>query len=279
MPRRTRVHLDGVPLHIVQRGHNREPCFFAEEDYDLKGSDPNYFIHSKMIDEPKLRMAEANPRPSGYRPIKVIVLTILIVVPIVSWVLYGATPGPVTATWQLLSQVRHAKFDKAPWSEERAKARAPVLPAPLSARSGPMDRYTIKDDEVFDKATGLTWARCSVGQDWNAVDGCVGRIEMISWRRAIVLLKAGWRLPSLRELETLEVEGGSERMKMDTLAFPGTDLARSYYWSMDGDPVHKGIFTDALISQLDFADGRTLQVSANDGGGAVRFVRGTMVIK
>ena len=34
MPRRTRVHLDGIPLHIVQRGHNREPCFFGEEDYD-----------------------------------------------------------------------------------------------------------------------------------------------------------------------------------------------------------------------------------------------------
>ena len=33
MPRRPRIHLDGVPLHIVQRGHNREPCFFAEEDY------------------------------------------------------------------------------------------------------------------------------------------------------------------------------------------------------------------------------------------------------
>lgn len=33
MPRRTRVHLDGVPLHIVQRGHNREPCFFCEDDY------------------------------------------------------------------------------------------------------------------------------------------------------------------------------------------------------------------------------------------------------
>lgn len=25
--------MDNVPLHIVQRGHNREPCFFAEEDY------------------------------------------------------------------------------------------------------------------------------------------------------------------------------------------------------------------------------------------------------
>lgn len=33
MPRRSRVHLDGVPLHIVQRGHSREPCFFGEEDY------------------------------------------------------------------------------------------------------------------------------------------------------------------------------------------------------------------------------------------------------
>ena len=33
MPRRPRVHLDGVPLHIVQRGHNRQPCFFGEEDY------------------------------------------------------------------------------------------------------------------------------------------------------------------------------------------------------------------------------------------------------
>ena len=33
MPRRRRIHMDGVPLHIVQRGHNREPCFFHEEDY------------------------------------------------------------------------------------------------------------------------------------------------------------------------------------------------------------------------------------------------------
>jgi hypothetical protein len=34
MPRRPRIHLDGVPLHIVQRGHNREPCFFGEDDYN-----------------------------------------------------------------------------------------------------------------------------------------------------------------------------------------------------------------------------------------------------
>lgn len=33
MPRRPRLHLPGLPLHIVQRGHNREACFFAEDDY------------------------------------------------------------------------------------------------------------------------------------------------------------------------------------------------------------------------------------------------------
>jgi putative transposase len=27
------MQLDRVPLHIVQRGHNREPCFRAEDDY------------------------------------------------------------------------------------------------------------------------------------------------------------------------------------------------------------------------------------------------------
>jgi putative transposase len=33
MPHRPRIHLARLPLHIVQPGINREPCFFAEEDY------------------------------------------------------------------------------------------------------------------------------------------------------------------------------------------------------------------------------------------------------
>lgn len=33
MPRSPRIHLPGLPLHIVQRGHNRDACFLAEEDY------------------------------------------------------------------------------------------------------------------------------------------------------------------------------------------------------------------------------------------------------
>ena len=39
MPRRARLRLAGVPLHLIQRGNNRSACFFAVEDYSL------YLLH------------------------------------------------------------------------------------------------------------------------------------------------------------------------------------------------------------------------------------------
>ena len=33
MPRKPRFNLVGIPQHVIQRGNNREPCFFVEEDY------------------------------------------------------------------------------------------------------------------------------------------------------------------------------------------------------------------------------------------------------
>ncbi|WP_227470646.1 transposase [Massilia sp. YMA4] len=33
VPRQPRLLLQGVPLHLIQRGHNREACFFREWDY------------------------------------------------------------------------------------------------------------------------------------------------------------------------------------------------------------------------------------------------------
>lgn len=33
MPRRPRMYLPDVPAHIIQRGNNREPCFFEVDDY------------------------------------------------------------------------------------------------------------------------------------------------------------------------------------------------------------------------------------------------------
>jgi hypothetical protein len=33
MPRRPRMYLPGIPSHAVQRGNDRNPCFFEEENY------------------------------------------------------------------------------------------------------------------------------------------------------------------------------------------------------------------------------------------------------
>jgi putative transposase len=33
MPRRARLLLPGVPVHLIQRGNNRSACFYADEDY------------------------------------------------------------------------------------------------------------------------------------------------------------------------------------------------------------------------------------------------------
>ncbi len=33
MPRRSRVVMPGVPMHLIQRGNNRGQCFFADADY------------------------------------------------------------------------------------------------------------------------------------------------------------------------------------------------------------------------------------------------------
>ncbi len=35
MPRRARLALPNVPLHIIQRGNNRQACFYDDEDYRL----------------------------------------------------------------------------------------------------------------------------------------------------------------------------------------------------------------------------------------------------
>ena len=35
MPRKPRMYLPGLPCHVVQRGNNREACFFCEDDYRL----------------------------------------------------------------------------------------------------------------------------------------------------------------------------------------------------------------------------------------------------
>ena len=56
MPRKPRFNIVGIPQHVIQRGNNRETCFFAEEDYrryldDLKESAKKYHcrIHAYVL--------------------------------------------------------------------------------------------------------------------------------------------------------------------------------------------------------------------------------------
>src|SRR5688572_17502811 len=35
MPRTARLRIPGLPLHVVQRGHNRERCFFDRAEFEL----------------------------------------------------------------------------------------------------------------------------------------------------------------------------------------------------------------------------------------------------
>lgn len=56
MPRKPRFNLVGIPQHVIQRGNNREPCFYSEQDYrryldDLKTSASKYDcrIHAYVL--------------------------------------------------------------------------------------------------------------------------------------------------------------------------------------------------------------------------------------
>ena len=35
MPRKTRMYIPGIPVHVVQRGHNRDATFYCEDDFQF----------------------------------------------------------------------------------------------------------------------------------------------------------------------------------------------------------------------------------------------------
>ena len=72
MPRRPRIQLPGLPQHLVQRGVNREPCFFAEEDYHcylhwLKKSAADYrcAVHAYVLMTNHVHLLVTPKTPEG----------------------------------------------------------------------------------------------------------------------------------------------------------------------------------------------------------------------
>ena len=46
-------------------------------------------------------------------------------------------------------------------------------------------RYDVRADEVYDKNTDLTWARCPVGMNWQEDSGCFGKPLQVKQTKAM----------------------------------------------------------------------------------------------
>ena len=72
MPRRPRIRLADVPQHVVQRGINRELCFFAEEDYHCylhwlqkSAGDWHCAIHAYVLMSNHVHLLATSTKPEG----------------------------------------------------------------------------------------------------------------------------------------------------------------------------------------------------------------------
>lgn len=94
-------------------------------------------------------------------------------------------------------------------------------------------RYTVSADgqEVTDAQTALVWRRCAEGLAWND-STCAGTLRYFNHEAALAHARdqAGWRLPNVKELETLVDKARTASPFIDVLAFPGT-LATSFWTS------------------------------------------------
>lgn len=80
---------------------------------------------------------------------------------------------------------------------------------------------------VTDQQTGLTWMRCSIGQQWNGVS-CSGGASRHSWDQAISIAQglehAGhndWRLPTRDELNTIVYCSSGQRSGFNSNGYGG----------------------------------------------------------
>ncbi|MBC9071605.1 DUF1566 domain-containing protein [Thauera sp. CAU 1555] len=107
-------------------------------------------------------------------------------------------------------------------------APAPAPAEPVAAEPSERERAAIARFEpqgdgalVLDRATGLTWMRCSIGQEWTG-ETCAGEAERHDWDAAVALADAfeyaghaDWRLPTRDELLTITWCSSGHRFATD----------------------------------------------------------------
>jgi hypothetical protein len=129
--------------------------------------------------------------------------------------------------------------------------------APEAPADAPAGRYTIASGVVTDNFTKLHWQQAvgSTGMTWS---------EATSYCQSLNWNGTGWRLPSMKELQTI-VDKTKHGPAIDTTAFPSTPS--SGFWS--SSPV-AGNYDDAWY--VNFNVGVT-DYSVVDFNNAVRCVR------
>lgn len=104
--------------------------------------------------------------------------------------------------------------------------------------TSPAERFVSSSEETLvDTATGLMWARCSLGFDWQN-NNCVRNqavAEQYTWSAALQQAQVttygvfnGWRLPNKKELDSI-VERRCFAPAVNEVLFPNSPA--SLYWS------------------------------------------------
>lgn len=126
-------------------------------------------------------------------------------------------------------------------------------------------RYLIRGGEVYDSRTKLTWARCSVGQEWKN-EHCVGTINNFTFSSAQKQASGGWRVPTKDELVTLIDSDRKNFPTIDMVAFPDMDASHPWYWSSTPNG-------SSIAWYVDFSDGYTSGFVDGVNTLAIRLVR------
>lgn len=157
----------------------------------------------------------------------------------------------------------------------RTTVSLPRQPVVVPSINPPAGAFYLGDDTVTDPSTGLIWMRCAMGQSWTG-SACSGTASSNTWDQAIALTgtvtfagKNDWRLPNVRELETI-VPWSTAYTSFKT-TFP--NMPRSGFWSSSSDASN---WTSAWAVGFAANDGAVGIGGKLFGSGAdaVRLVRG-----
>lgn len=142
----------------------------------------------------------------------------------------------------------------------------------IMATSPASDFILHADGTVTQKTTGLMWARCSFGQQWDGSE-CKGSAATFTWGEALKVANqenfAGyedWRLPNKNQLESI-TEGQCVAPSVNIKVFPST--AAAFYWT---STPYAGLSTGAW--SIDFGYG-VVTASEKSGKLHIRLVRET----